>query len=336
MYSERRELYQKLEKRQNSKVLVYFTGDRQGLETRIGKDVYDVFVNQLDKIRTSPKSKISLYLYTTGGDTLSAWSIINLVNQFASEVEVIVPSKCLSAGTLMSLGAKDIVMTKQATLGPIDPSVNTPLNPVIPGGPINAINGRIPVSVEAIEGYIQFMKQECGYNGKVDSGKLMEILAAHIHPIVLGEVYRAKQQIKMLGEKLLSNQINDKEKIDKIINFLCSGSGSHDYTIHRQEARENLGLNIITPDEETYAIIKAIYVDIAKELELTSPYNPNKYLGEKTSASYSFTRAVIESLNGGSCKYVSNGLLTRRQISVQPGVLQMAINDQRTVEGWTE
>jgi len=326
---ERHNLYKKLEQMQNSQVLVYITGDRRGLETSIGNDVYDFFVNQLDKI--GPVPKISLFLYTRGGDTLSAWSIINLIKQFAGEVEVIVPSKCHSAGTLISLGAKQIIMTKQATLGPIDPSINHPLNPQIPGAPFGA---NIPISVEAIEGYIQLMKEECEFNKDHDTNKLIETLSNNIHPVVLGQVYRAKTQIKMLSRRLLSEQVKDDSKIEKIIDFLCSSSGSHDYTIHRREARDELGLNIITPDDTLYRIIKDIYDDIENDLELTTTYDLNQILGTNQTASYSFKRALIESIAGGSYYFISEGVLSKQIIQIQPGVVQNILNDQRTFEGW--
>src|SRR5688572_3470965 len=115
MLANRKELYSELEASRGSKVLVYITGDRPKLETQIGNDAYIHFISHLDKIGVTPK--ISLYLYTTGGDVMAAWSIINLVKMFCDELEVIVPSKCLSAGTIMSLGASRIIMTKQSTLG---------------------------------------------------------------------------------------------------------------------------------------------------------------------------------------------------------------------------
>ena len=244
MYQQRKVLYGELESNRNSKVLVYVTGDRPGMETKIASEVYDYFVNQLDKIGSCPK--ISLILYTRGGDTLAAWSIINLIYQFTDDLEVLIPSKCHSAGTLMSLGAKRIVMTKQATLGPIDPSIEHPLNPTIPGAPPGA---RIPVSVEAVEGYIQFLKKELNFTNKITGDEISKLLTENIHPIVIGTVYRTKEQIKMLAARLLTNQIKDKKRTDKIISFLCSDSGSHDYTIHRREARDLLGLNIEKPDD---------------------------------------------------------------------------------------
>src|SRR6059036_2761917 len=145
MYSSRVEYYKQLEQVRGSKVLLYVTGDRRQLETQIGKEVLDFFVHHLDLIDHA--KKITLYLYTNGGDVIAAWSIANLIRQFCDEFEVIVSSKALSGGTLICLGADAIVMTKQAVLGPIDPSTNSPLNPQVPGAPPHV---RAPVSVEAI------------------------------------------------------------------------------------------------------------------------------------------------------------------------------------------
>ena len=117
MGAQRQQLVQQLEASRDSRVLLFFTGDRRNFETKIASDVYDLFVNHLDKI--GDVKKLSLFLYTRGGDTLAAWSLVNLIRQFCEEWEMIIPSKAHSAGTLMALGADNIIMTKQATLGPI-------------------------------------------------------------------------------------------------------------------------------------------------------------------------------------------------------------------------
>lgn len=79
MYKNRIELYRQLEEALDSKVLVYVTSDRTGFETQIAQDVIDLFINHLDKIGIT--EKISLYLYTRGGDTAAAWNIVNLLRQ---------------------------------------------------------------------------------------------------------------------------------------------------------------------------------------------------------------------------------------------------------------
>lgn len=108
MYDQRKEFYKKIEQEHNSKVIAYVTGDRPGMEAQIGADVPDIFVEHLDQIGQT--HKISLILYTCGGDTLAAWNIINLFREFCDELEIIVPNKCRSAGTLMALGANSIIM----------------------------------------------------------------------------------------------------------------------------------------------------------------------------------------------------------------------------------
>lgn len=328
MYKDRRNDYQKLENSRNSKLLVYITGDRPGLETQIHSEVFDFFVNHLDKIGVT--RKISLYLYTRGGSTLTAWSLINLIRQFCDDLEIIIPSKCLSAGTIMSLGANRIVMTKQATLGPIDPSVNTPLNPQIEGAPPTA---KMPVSVEAIKGYIELAKEELGINSEKNLARILITLSDKVHPLVLGEVYRSRSQIKMLAKRLLANQIENVEQIDKIVNFLCSDSGSHDYTINRREAKNELGLMVCKPDDDLYKIIKNIYDDIQQELRLTESFDPKSVLGGNPSIPYSFKRSLVESYNGGSNYFCSEGQFVSVSIPSPTGP-QPGIQDNRTFEGW--
>lgn len=327
MYKDRKKLYREIETKRDSKLLVYVTGDRRDLETKIAQEVLDFFIDHLDQIGNVPK--ISLLLYTKGGNTLAAWSIVNLINQFCDNFEVIIPSKALSAGTLISLGANPIIMTKQATLGPIDPSVNTPLNPQIPGAPPTT---KFPVNVEAINGFIELAK-EIKDTTMGDNSDVLSILSHHVHPLVLGEVYRTINQIRMLGNRLLSRHIDDSQKIDNILSFLCSESGSHDYTIYTDEAKE-LGLLIEEPDQILYNTIRRIYNDIVNELKLTIPFNPIIELAGKEKTGYLHKRALIESISGGSHKFISKGELIKQQSTDPQGVIRTSIQDNRSFEGW--
>lgn len=329
MYQERIALYREIEAARNSRLIVYVTGDRRGLETQIHPEVLDLFATHLDTFGTVPK--ISLFLYTRGGDTLGAWSIANLIQQYCDDFEVLIPAKAHSAGTLIAMGAQSIIMTRQATLGPFDPSVNTPLNPSIPGAPPQA---RMPVSVEAINGFIELARQT-GIQDGADLIRVIEMLTTHVHPLVLGQVYRTRTQIRMLGKRLLARHLNDDNKIERILDFLCSESGSHDYTIYHGEAREYLGLNVTLPDENLYQSMKNVYNRIAQVLQLAEPYNPAVFLGQQEQTDYSFTRALIESATGGSHQFLSEGVLVKRQlVNEQNGVIQDTVQDSRTFEGW--
>ncbi len=328
-YTERKESLRAWEKARSSTALLFVTGDRPGLETQIHPEVLDLFAQHLDEIGT-PQT-ISLFLHTRGGSTLAAWSLVNLLRQFSKRLEIIVPSKAHSAGTLMCLGADSIMMTRQATLGPIDPSINGPLNPEIPGAPPQQ---RAPVSVEAINGYIAFAKGEIGLNSNEAKLAVLRSLADRVHPLVLGEVYRSRSQIRMLGQRLIQRQLTDKARIKKVLDFLCSESGSHDYTIYRQEARDELGLKVERPNDALYAIIRDIYRSYAAEMAFGIPLNAEAVLAGQSHVQYSHVRAVIESTAGGSHRFISEGTFVRQQIQVPPGIVQNAISDSRTFEGW--
>ncbi len=328
MYQERIENYKRLEKARNSKLLVYITSDRPNLGTQIASDILSPFSEHLDKI--GDVDKISLFIYTRGGNTLAAWTLVNLIRNFCKDFEIIIPFNCHSAGTLISLGANRIIMTKQATLGPIDPSVNGPLNPAIPG--TNNPNAKVPVSVEFVDAYLQLAKKELGITDQVALGNILIDLAKHIHPLTLGQVYKSKSQIQMLANKLLGYQEMKEESKTEIINFLCSESGSHDYTIHRKEAKK-LGLNIEKPDMVLYNLIKNLYTDIENELELRVPFDPNVLLGNQDRYDYQLRRALIESVDNGTDVFVSEGTITK-QIIQQGAQQQSLIQDHRTFEGW--
>lgn len=332
MLKDRIGLYKEIENQRNSKLIVYATSDRKGLETQIASDVIPIFTEHLDNIGDT--ERISLYLYTRGGETLAAWSLVNLIRNFCKEFEVIIPFNCHSAGTLICLGANKIIMTKQATLGPIDPSVNGPLNPMIPG--INNPNARVPVSVEFVNAYLEMAKKELGINDQIGLANILINLSNQIHPLTLGQVNKSKSQIQMLAKKLLANQGLGESKENEIIKFLCSESGSHDYTIHRKEAAESLGLQIEKPSMEFYKVIKAIYDDIQNEMELLTPYDPKILVANSQSYSYSFRRALIESINYGCNVFISEGTLVKQSIQVPQPIptTQTIIQDNRTLEGW--
>ena len=327
MYNERKLFYEKIEKERGSKVIAYVTGDRENLGTQIGSDVPDILIEHLDVIGKA--DKISLILYTRGGDTLAAWNIVNLIREFCHELEVIVPNKCRSSGTLMSLGANNIIMTKQATLGPIDPSITRAMSPLIPN---TTPPQKLSLSVESVKGYIQLLKNEFGVHKDKSLSDAYIKLAEYIHPVVLGDVYRTQKQIQMLAKKLLVMGGYEEDIINKIVSFLCSDSGSHDYTINRSEARE-LGLHVESLSQEVYTELKAWYNDVVSELELRTPYNPVKELGNATSKTYSFKRCLIESAGFAQDAFISEGVLNKVPLSIN-GTQKITITDDQSFEGW--
>lgn len=328
-YENRRTIFNAIQKARGSTVLSYITGDRRQFETQISPEVIDIFVGYLDAI--GPTKKLSLLLYTNGGDIAAVWRLINLLYMFCDELEVIIPAKALSAGTLLSLGADRIVMTKQAALGPIDPSINNPLNPVRPDMP----HVKVPVSVEAVRGYLDAAK-ELGIADSAGFAQVLVDLSNKVHPLVLGEIFRSRSQIRFLAKKLLKRQIDDEEKINEIVDFLCAESGSHDYTINRREAAE-LGLRVEKPSDELYKCLRRLHLSYVSEFKLSEPYDPCSLLGQNQTVDYVLSRAAIESIKSGSHQFLSEGTLTKitaQQMGPTGPISQDSINDNRKFEGW--
>lgn len=333
-FDHRKQLLSRLADERGSYVISYLTGDRRQLETQISPEIIDIFVQHLDQI--GPVKKLSLLLYTNGGDTAAAWRLINLLHTFCDDLEVIIPAKALSAGTLISLGANRLVMTKQAALGPIDPSVNHALSPLVP----NAPHARVPVSVEAVRGYLDEARA-FGATSEQLTQLLMD-LSNKVHPLVLGQIFRSREQIRFLAKKLLVRQVQNPEQSEKIIDFLCAESGSHDYTINRREAKE-LGLQVETPSGELYSILKDLHTSYVTELKLLEPYDPFSMLGQDPAVDYALPRAIIESVPIGSHRFVSEGTISKVQAPLMPAMPGMpqqqpfqqdAIHDNRRFEGW--
>lgn len=263
------ELIQKIQEYRGSEVICCLTSDRQNAQGIIAKDFIPVFFDHMSRFKA--RKKIDVFLFTAGGDTLAAFGLSRLMWEFAPFVGVLVPEKCYSAGTLFALGANEIFMGKAATLTPIDPSVNTPLNPVVEIVP--GQRAQLPVSVESVAGYRTLVKEDWRLN---DEGALeaFRILAERVNPLVLGDVSRSRQQIERLAKALMAHHHKDEAGIDTVIEKMTRGFGSHDYLISRAEARSVLGGQVAPDDDHLEGLIWSLFKDFSEEMCLGEIFDP--------------------------------------------------------------
>lgn len=291
--SSRMKLLTKIEKLTDSRTIVLFLGDRRGLETRIAADVLPFFSEHLAAIGES--KKLSLFLYSTGGITMAGYAIANLLREYCESYDVIVPFKALSCATLISLGAKNIVMTKMGQLSPIDPSVLSPLAPMVQvPSPAGIQLQQVPVNVEDVINYIDLARNVVKISDEELLTRLYDRISQSVHPLVLGSVYRSREQIGFLAQMLLERHVKDQAKIKKIIEIVTRGRFSHDYVIGRREAKEVLELPIpnISPELET--TIVNLYSQYDELLKLSVPYHPEQILNGQNKATGDLARAIIE------------------------------------------
>jgi ClpP class serine protease len=288
-------LIRKLESLRGSRIIAYFTGDREGLQTKIATDVFPFILEHLESMGKT--SKIDLFLYTSGGIAIAGTGLVALLREYCDKLSVIIPFKAHSAGTLIALGADSIVMSRVAQLSPVDPSVQSPYNPQAPGaqpmGPVNLL----PVSVEEVIGYLNLAREEAKIKDDNAMASVFKELSSKVHPLALGNVFRARAQIRLLATQLLTRHMGEgrQAQVEKIVSKLTQELYSHDYIVGRKEAKEILGLNIEDVDEDTDKTIWNLYKEYEKLLELTVPLTPALLLGEKDEARFTFNRGIIES-----------------------------------------
>lgn len=83
------------------------------------KNAFMNAVHQMDRTKG-----LDLILHTPGGDLAATESIINYLGTlFNGDIRAIIPQISMSAGTIIAMSCKEIVMGKQSSLGPIDPQM---------------------------------------------------------------------------------------------------------------------------------------------------------------------------------------------------------------------
>lgn len=231
-----------IEEQLNSKIIVYFTDNNASI---VNNDV-DYFFSHLSSL--NQKESISLILISNGGSGMAAWRIANMIRNYCKNFNVIVPSRCASAATMLSLSADKIYMGPSGYLTAIDTSLNHPLNP------ISGVTRESPsISVDQVNRIIKFIEKDitqhpCGKS-------VSEILFDKIHPIVFGELERTSSLSKLIATNMFNLRQNPPpaEVIEKIVDKLNESYPAHSYPIVYGEANE-LGLPVekISPEVNVY------------------------------------------------------------------------------------
>jgi ClpP class serine protease len=153
---------------------------------------------------------LDIVLHTPGGLVLAALQIARAIHEHKAKVTVFVPHHAMSGGTLIALAADEIVMSKHAVLGPIDPQI-----------------GQSPAAsiIKAVEQKpIERVKDET---------------------LILADVGRkAIVQLKQSASDILKKRLAP-DKADALAEKLSTGTWTHDYPLFASTARE-LGLPVST------------------------------------------------------------------------------------------
>ncbi len=237
--------------------------------------------------------RIDLFLYTRGGQTESVWPFVSLLREHCDQLSVLVPFRAHSAGTMICLGANEVVMSDIAELSPIDPTTANQFNPPDPANPAN----RIPISVEDVVSYFKLSQELVGLRDEASRVEVFRQLTNNIHPLALGNVQRTYLLIRRLGQALLAlhlDESKDKVKINSIIEGLTTEFFSHIHAIPRKEAISLLGSWVKKPPETLAGLMEVLFENYLTDLELRRKLSIPELMGNEQTKAITNTAAILE------------------------------------------
>ena len=230
----RRKYLQKIFQKTGRNVIAYYSGWLQK------KDIADVTINDKDKnalmvtIHKMDRTKgLDLLLHTPGGDIAATESIVDYIKEmFGNDVRAIIPQISMSAGTMIALSTREIMMGKQSNLGPIDPQMG--------GLACQAILDEFKTAISDIQ-------------ITPSSAPLWQVIISKYHPTLLGECqYAIDWSEKLVGEWLANNMCKGNNKLrDKILKEFSDheSNKSHARHISREKCKQ-IGVTVIDMEDD--------------------------------------------------------------------------------------
>ena len=208
--------------------IAYYSGWLQkpdSMDTAINdkdKSGFMLTINKMDRTKG-----LDLLLHTPGGDIAATESLVDyLYSMFDKDIRVIIPQISMSAGTMIALSSKEIIMGKHSNLGPIDPQM---------GG----------VACQAVLEEFQEAKEDVALNPNY--ALLWQNIIGKYHPTFLLSCKHAIEWSREMVSKWLKDNMcaNDNSKVQKIINIFADHTTqkAHNRHISKEECI-NAGLNI--------------------------------------------------------------------------------------------
>lgn len=292
--AERIDILKNLEERLNTKIIVMITGDNGPLSISLDNDI----IHPLHQILRNPVKydNLTLFLYSRGGNTVAALSIVSLIREFFDSFQILIPFRAHSAATLIALGANSIYMCRSGELSPVDVSLTTFHNPLIDPKKPSLPGNLLQVNVENLIGYINFSKELLKITEGIELMGILEILSKDLKPLAIGAVHRAREQNKEIAKNLMKYHMDDNDLIEKIAKKLTRGLYTHAFLVSRNEAVK-LQLKIEEFDKNLEELIMVLFFKYSDILELNIPYSAEIKLGMDTNKKEIIIhRGIVETL----------------------------------------
>jgi Serine dehydrogenase proteinase len=200
----------------------------------VGDDDMSAFMSAVQHLNRD--KGLDLILHTPGGNIGATEALVKyLWDMFDKDIRVIVPQLAMSAGTMIACAAKEIVLGKHSSLGPIDPQMG--------GVPAQGVLDEFQMAVESI-------KRDPA------STPLWQRIVSRYHPSFLIECAQSIDWSRTmvhgwLCENMFKAQAEREVTARKIVDFLGdhSATAAHDRHIPMSKCEE-IGLKIIKLEDD--------------------------------------------------------------------------------------
>ena len=240
----RKKYIKKLSDLTGRNTIVYYSGWLQHPDGDSSIDDSDMegFMNAVNELDCT--KGLDLVLHTPGGSPTAAEAIVNyLKDKFQKDIRVIVPQLSMSAGTMIACSAKEIVMGRQSSLGPIDPQFN---------------------GIPAYNIISEFNDAKKDLAEDPTTANYWAIILQQYPAAFLKTCYDAISLSSTLAEEWLKDNIlkNNQSAVNGIVEFLNSRDTNHDHGRHFNYKKCcDIGLNIslLEADQEFQDAVLALH-----------------------------------------------------------------------------
>lgn len=203
------------------------------------------------------RANVLLILVTFGGDAAAAYRVARCLQQKYERFTIFISGTCKSAGTLVAVGANEVILADEGELGPLDVQLMKADDLWETSSGLTIMNTFATLQIKSQEMFEQYALDLKGRSGgqitfktaadiasKLTIG-LFSPLYGKIEVMYVGDAGRAMNIARHYGERLNAKGNNLKAGM---LNRLIASYSSHDFVIDRKEAQE-LFNKVREPDE---------------------------------------------------------------------------------------
>jgi Serine dehydrogenase proteinase len=210
------------------------------------------------------RKNVALFLITSGGDADAAYRIAACLQNKYAHFSLFVPGYCKSAGTLIALGAHQIIISDHGENGPLDVQLVRKDELLGSESGLTATTSLQTLNKQAFLGFEYFLLQITRKAGLSLSTKTVTDIAVkmttglfcpiyqQIDPTHVGEAERALEIARAYGYRLVGRSQNLRGETTTMLDHLISHYPSHGFIIDYAEAKEIFkNVRNFTTDETT-------------------------------------------------------------------------------------